>query len=76
MSDTGTGAVAGPEDMIQALDGKVPIALLPVRLETSYNADATSLRIRIFPDDVHVHTTRPRSPPPRRAMVVVIGVDG
>lgn len=56
MSDTGTGAVAGPEDMIQALDGKVPIALLPVRLETRYNADATSLRIRIFPDDVHVHT--------------------
>ncbi len=35
-------------------DPTVPLLLLPVRLETRYSADGTTLRIRIFPDDIHV----------------------
>jgi hypothetical protein len=35
-------------------DPTVPLLLLPVRLETRYSADGTILRIRIFPDDIHV----------------------
>ncbi|WP_159982454.1 MULTISPECIES: hypothetical protein [unclassified Novosphingobium] len=32
----------------------VPLLLLPVRVETRFNADATQLRIRIYPDEIHV----------------------
>ena len=35
-------------------DPTVPLALLPVRLETRYTEDGAALRIRIFPDDIHV----------------------
>jgi hypothetical protein len=44
-----------PSQMIEALDGRHPIALLPVRLETRYvPVDApTSLRIRVYPDDLN-----------------------
>ena len=35
-------------------DPALPLLLLPVRLETRYTADGKTLRIRIFPDDVHV----------------------
>lgn len=31
-----------------------PVALLPLRLETRYSADGSTLRVRIFPDDIHV----------------------
>lgn len=31
-----------------------PVALLPVRLETRYSSDAPLLRVRIFPDDIHI----------------------
>ncbi len=36
------------------LESDVPLALLPVRLETRYSDDGTTLRVRIYPDDVHV----------------------
>jgi hypothetical protein len=36
------------------LESDVPLALLPVRLETRYSADGTTLRVRMFPDDVHI----------------------
>jgi hypothetical protein len=36
------------------LEADVPLALLPVRLETRYSPDKTSLLVRIFPDDVHL----------------------
>jgi hypothetical protein len=35
-------------------DPTVPLVLLPVRLETRYTEDGTALRIRIFPDDIHI----------------------
>ncbi|NKE48599.1 hypothetical protein HB662_27775 [Roseomonas frigidaquae] len=35
-------------------DPAVPLLLLPVRIETRYTADRTALRVRLFPDDVHV----------------------
>ena len=31
-----------------------PVVLLPLRLETRYSTDGTILRVRIFPDDLHV----------------------
>jgi hypothetical protein len=36
------------------LEPDVPLALLPVRLETRYSADSKSLQVRIYPDDIHV----------------------
>ena len=45
------------------LDGVTPIVLLPVRLETRYFAADTThyeLRVRIFPDDIHIHQHQPR----------------
>ncbi len=35
-------------------DPTVPLLLLPVRLETRYTTDGTTLRIRMFPDDIHI----------------------
>ena len=44
-----------PSQMIEALDGRHPIALLPVRLETRYLPvlAPTTLRIRVYPDDLN-----------------------
>ncbi|MDQ6796676.1 MAG: hypothetical protein M3011_01405, partial [Actinomycetota bacterium] len=36
------------------LEADVPLALMPVRLETRYADGGATLRVRIFPDDVHV----------------------
>lgn len=51
------GALAGrdPSLMVESLDAGVPLALLPVRLETRYvtRDGARHLRIRIYPDDLH-----------------------
>jgi hypothetical protein len=35
-------------------DPALPLALLPVRLETRFSADGRALRVRIFPDDIHI----------------------
>jgi hypothetical protein len=45
--------LGGPERAIAALDGTTPMALLPLRIETRYS-DQHTLRVRIFPDQVHV----------------------
>lgn len=45
-----------PSALVGSLDGHVPIALLPMRIETRYvkaARQATNLRIRIYPDDIN-----------------------
>ena len=42
-----------PPDPCDA-DPGVPLVLLPVRLETRFTDDGAALRVRIYPDDVHV----------------------
>lgn len=44
-----------PSRLIESLDGKHPIALLPVRIETRYvpAGRVDRLRIRVYPDDVN-----------------------
>ncbi len=52
-------AVDRPEDLVGLLDGNLPVVLLPVRLETRFADNGDTLRIRIFPDDIGVHTHEP-----------------
>ncbi|PPK73927.1 hypothetical protein B0F87_11338 [Methylobacter tundripaludum] len=54
---------AGMRNIIDRLNGVVdpgdadpslPLVLLPIRLETRYSMDGTSLKIRIYPDEIHI----------------------
>ena len=42
----------GPEQFSAA--GARPLVLLPVRIETRYTPAGSSLRVRVYPDDVHI----------------------
>jgi hypothetical protein len=42
------------EAPIAGLDGQIPMALLPVRIETRYADGGATLHVRLFPDQVHV----------------------
>jgi hypothetical protein len=52
-------AAAEAERRVTELDG-VPVTLLPVRLETRYVADPAELRLRVYPDQVHLDAHQPR----------------
>lgn len=46
-----------PEQRVAQLNGNVPVALLPIRIETRYlpvDNDPESLWIRIYPDELHI----------------------
>jgi hypothetical protein len=45
----------GPSALVAAVNAQVPLVLLPARLETRFADPGTDvLRVRIFPDDIHV----------------------
>ncbi|MGW0735575.1 hypothetical protein [Streptomyces sp. NPDC002851] len=47
-----------PEQLVGTLDGRQPVAMLPVRIETRF-ASPTKLRIRVFPDQLHIDAHEP-----------------
>lgn len=47
-----------PELLVGTLDGRQPVAMLPVRIETRF-ASPTKLRIRVFPDQLHIDAHEP-----------------
>jgi hypothetical protein len=48
-----------PEQDAQRLDPEVPLALFPVRIETRFDSDNSSLRVRIYPDEVLADSHEP-----------------
>jgi hypothetical protein len=55
-------AVADPADSITQLEPELPIALLPVRIETRFaerQGGGTDLLVRIYPDDLHSDSHEP-----------------
>lgn len=53
--------VAGMDEAraVTALDARVPVAMLPVRIETRFAPDRKSLAIRIYPDQIHLDAHEP-----------------
>ena len=47
-----------PEALVATLDGRRPVAMLPVRIETRF-ASATKLMVRVFPDQLHLDAHDP-----------------
>ncbi|MGP4090920.1 hypothetical protein, partial [Streptomyces sp. KR55] len=58
LSDRAIGR-SDPATFVATLDGRLPICLLPVRLETRFFANGSELRIRIYPDQVHLDAHEP-----------------
>ncbi|MGZ4582760.1 MAG: hypothetical protein ACXVYI_00110 [Mycobacterium sp.] len=50
-------ALAAAPDPVAGIDAALPIALLPVRIETRFSG--TDLLIRVYPDDIHIDTHEP-----------------
>lgn len=44
---------------VTSLDGRVPVALLPVSIETRFSPDRTQLHIRVYPDQIHIDGHEP-----------------
>lgn len=61
--------LAPPPDLYRELDARLPIVMLPVRLETRYfdaGTDLVELRVRLFPSGAHVTTDKPGIDPLER----------
>jgi hypothetical protein len=52
-----------PVPTLANLSPAVPIALLPVRIETRFMNSATELRVRVYPDPLHIDTHEPELTP-------------
>ena len=52
-------AALNEEQLVETLDGQIPVALLPLRLETRFFDSGNELRIRIYPEQVHVDSHEP-----------------
>ena len=48
-----------PDQLVASLAGTHPIAMLPVRLETRFFNSGNELRVRIFPDQIHLRQHDP-----------------
>ena len=66
LSDAAVAALQ-PEAMVATLAAGVPIALLPVRLEARFFSNPTELRVRIFPDQLHIEQHEPELTAEERA---------
>ncbi|GIJ64827.1 hypothetical protein [Virgisporangium aurantiacum] len=53
--------VLSPDEVLSGLEQRVPIALLPVRLETRFRTDAGApvLHVRAFPEPIHADSHEP-----------------
>ncbi|WP_367140978.1 MULTISPECIES: hypothetical protein [Streptomyces] len=51
-------AQVSPEVLVTTLDGRLPVAMLPVRIETRF-VSATQLQVRVFPDQLHIDAHDP-----------------
>lgn len=47
-----------PEQLVETLDASIPVAMLPVRIETRFTSQ-TTVRVRVFPDQVHIDSHEP-----------------
>jgi hypothetical protein len=48
-----------PAGFVKSLNGRFPVALLPVRIETRFFEGGNELRIRIYPDQLHLDAHEP-----------------
>jgi hypothetical protein len=55
------------EESVAELAADVPVVLLPVRIETRFSGDRGRLRIRVFPDSIHVPNHDPELTPEERS---------
>jgi hypothetical protein len=55
----GVVSLGREEDAVEQLDGQVPVLLLPVRLETRFMPGTTELRVRIYPEQIHIDAHEP-----------------
>lgn len=61
--DAATARLLGTDRLDGTVETKHPLLLFPVRLETRFvparNGSGTELRVRVYPDDVHIDTHEP-----------------
>ena len=66
LSDAAVTALP-PEAMVATLAAGLPIVLLPVRIEARFFTDPAELRVRIFPDQLHIEQHEPELTAEERA---------
>jgi hypothetical protein len=61
VDDLASGLITAIDEAraVTALDARIPVAMLPVRIETRFAPDRKSLAIRIYPDQIHLDGHEP-----------------